>query len=327
MATLYKRGTAYYLNWREDGQQFRRSLGSIGRKAAEAVRAEKEAELLGIIAPKAGITMGGLLDDYLTWYETARPTTYKRAKSTLKRIRERFGAFPAEAVSPAAIEKWASADRAPGVTEKALKLSRAAYRRALRLQQIRSSPFDRVQIQKSVVSRAPDYYRPQQLEELAKAAHGPLWVFMANTGIRRGEMVKALRDDVRDGHLMIESSASGRTKSRKWRPVPLNSAALDALGALGDDQLVDCHPDTLGDWFRAEARALGLRGSLHWLRHTFCTALAQSGVSLYEIQHLAGHSSTQVTEQYAHHCPTSGQPAVDRMAAWMVPQAQKKHSG
>lgn len=61
MATLYKRGDAYYLNWREDGTQYRRSLGKIERREAEVIRAEKAAELAGVIAPRSGRTVEAVL--------------------------------------------------------------------------------------------------------------------------------------------------------------------------------------------------------------------------------------------------------------------------
>ncbi|MCW0201837.1 tyrosine-type recombinase/integrase [Rhodanobacter thiooxydans] len=146
---------------------------------------------------------------------------------------------------------------------------------------------------------------------------------MVNTGLRRGEMAKARRSDIRDGQIIVESVADGRTKSGKWRAVPLNRDALSALARLGEDWLAGCHPDTLGDWFAEDRDACGLRGSLHWTRHTFCTALVQQGVSLYDVQRLAGHSSIKVTEQYARHAPGHGVGAVNSLTQWHSFTAQQ----
>lgn len=325
MATLYKRGPAYYLNWRKDGVQYRRSLGPIDRKAAEAIRAEKEAELAGFITPTRGITIEAILADYLRWYAAERPATYKRAVSALKPLRADLGHLSAEGTHPRSFERWA-VGRPPATTEKALKLARAAFRKAVSQRTIALSPMDGVSISKSPVSRAPAYYRPKQLDALYKTARGPLWQFMVATGVRRGEIAKAVRADVRDGLLVIESTAEGRTKSGKWRAVPLNRQAKDALPSLGEDRLVDVHPDTLGDWFKKDAEAAGLPGTLHWLRHTFCTALVQAGVSLHEVKRLAGHSSITVTERYAHHAPGFGAAAVATMDGWMrAGRGEKSH--
>lgn len=316
VATLYQRGQAYYLNWREGGQQFRRSLGAVDRKAAEAIRAEKEAELRGLITPTRGITVGAVLDDYLEWYERERPATYRRALSALKPFRLAHSHLPAESLPAQVIERWAGAQKATGQAEKALKLARAAFRRWVKQRRLAHSPMDGVSIPKPMTSRAPDYYRPADLSKLDKTPRAALWAFMVNTGIRRGEMAKARGADVRDGLLYVESAPSGRTKNLKWRAIPLNAAAKAARKRLGRDALVSVHHDTLSDWFAADAAAAGLRGSLHWLRHTFCTALVQSGVSLHEVKRLAGHSSITVTEQYAHHAPGYGRDAVNTMAGW-----------
>jgi integrase len=312
VATLYKRGDAYYLNWYDGGQQFRTSLGKVEKREAESRLTEKIAELRGLITPTRGVTVGSILKDYEEWYEKARPTTYKRAHSALKRFRARFDDESAEGLHPSSIERWVSQEKALGQAEKALKLARAAFRRALSQRRIKHSPMDGVTIPKSVTSRAPEYFQPNQLRKLARAEHGAIWQFMWNTGIRRGEMAKARRQDVRDKMLYVESLPEGRTKNARWRAIPLNPAANRALKKLGKDKLVDVHPDTLSDWFSAETE----RGTLHWLRHTFCTALVQSGVSLHEVKRLAGHSSITVTERYAHHAPGFGRDAISTLARW-----------
>lgn len=316
VATLYKRGDAYYLNWREDGVQVRRSLGSVDRKAAEALRAEKEAELHGLITTTRGVTVGDIMADYLAWYARERPTTYRRALSALAPFLHAFGPAGADSLPPLAIERWASTQRSRAQAQKALKLARSALRRAVTQRRIARSPMEGVVIPKTVASKSAPYFTRDQLRLLARGKHGAAWIFMAATGVRRGEMVKARRSDVRDGVLLVESTAEGRTKSGKWRAVPLNAHARRALRSLGEDRLVACHADTLGDWFKADAKRAGVPGTLHWLRHTFCTVLAQQGVSLHDIKGLAGHSSVTVTEIYAHHLPGFGRQSVDTMAGW-----------
>lgn len=260
--------------------------------------------------------MGDVMTEYMGWYLTARPGTHRQATSGLRRFREEFDRFGAEDLNPATVELWAARQDKKGQAEKALKLARAAFNRALKQRRIARSPMLGVAIPKPVTSRAPPYYRPAQMRKLAKAAHGPLWTFLANTGLRRGEIVKARRSDIRDGMIYVESEATGRTKNLRWRAVPLNAAAKAALKALGKDRLVEAEADTLTHWSIAEARASGLAGSIHWLRHTFCTSMVQSGVSLHAVKDLAGHSSITVTEQYAHHAPGAGKAAVSKIGSW-----------
>ncbi|MGH8173712.1 MAG: tyrosine-type recombinase/integrase, partial [Rhodanobacteraceae bacterium] len=128
----------------------------------------------------------------------------------------------------------------------------------------------------------------------------PLWRFLVNTGLRRGEVVKARRTDVVGSVIRVESTEEGRTKSGRWREVPLNPQAKAALRALGRDRLTPYAIDTLSHKFAACARAAKIDGNLHMLRHTFCSHLVMAGVSLRAVQVLAGHSSYAITERYAH---------------------------
>lgn len=50
-------------------------------------------------------------------------------------------------------------------------------------------------------------------------------------------------------------------------------------------------------------KVLGLDGvSTHTLRHTTASKLVRSGMSLYSVSKILGHSSVQITERYAHLC-------------------------
>jgi integrase len=310
MARLYRRGPCWYLDWHEHGQRFQRSLGKVDRKTAKAIQAEKDAQLAGLIAPRSGVTVAVLIEGYLSWYEDARPTTYRRARSALGSFVRAFGPLAADGVPPARVEAWQAAQKAKASSYKAVKLAKAAFRRAFRHGTIRANPLEAVQATQPPVSRAPEYYRDIHLRALYGTAHAALWRFMVNTGVRRGEMAKAKREDVRDGILYVESVVTGRTKSGKWRAIPLNADALAALGSLGAESLAGACADTLSDWFKADAMEAGIPGTLHWLRHTFCTRLVQAGVSLYDVKMLAGHSSITVTEKYAHHAPSAAIRAV-----------------
>jgi integrase len=314
VATLYKRGSRYYLNWREGGVQYRRSLGAIDRKAAEALRAEKEAETRGLITVSRGVTVAQVVADYLAWADVARPTGRKQIGYALAPFLAEFADHPAESLDPARVElRMHARDVSAATVSKTLRIARAAFKRAVRKQRITVNPMDRVELPKVLTSRAPPWYTKAQLDALFKAEHGALWRFMACTGIRRSEAAKARRADVRDGQLYVESDAEGRTKSGKWRSVPLSKGAVAALRKLGKDALVPVTHDTLSDWFRADADAAGVSGTLHWLRHTFCTHLAQAGVSAHDICRLAGHSSIAVTERYMHHAPNAAKIAISKL--------------
>jgi integrase len=109
---------------------------------------------------------------------------------------------------------------------------------------------------------------------------------------------------VRHGRIYIVSTNASRTKSGRWRDVPISPGAQVALDLLagenGEFVLPRMTGPSLSRAFRKALERAGLAGRLHDLRHTFCSQLAQQGVPLRTIQVLAGHQSYATTEVYAH---------------------------
>lgn len=325
MATLYQRGTAWYLNWSEGGQQFRRSLGSVSAREAERIRSAKEAELThGVsILPRAQ-TVNAYLDFYEDWYKAEHPTTHRRLLSELKPFRAEFGHRPIDAIRAAEIEGWKARrlkGRAPETVGKEIRRLHAAFTRGVEWKEIDTNPVEAVKAPRGARSVAVRFYTLAQVRALRKTPRGPLWRFLAYTGLRRGEAVKVEQEtDVvtvgKEKRLRVESvpdaTGAGRTKSGKWREIPLTAAALEDLAEL-PDRIAPCHPDTLGDWFKEDAAVAGVPGSLHRLRHTFCAHLAIAGVPLRRIQLLAGHADYKTTEMYAHLSPQGGKGAVNKL--------------
>jgi site-specific recombinase XerD len=62
---------------------------------------------------------------------------------------------------------------------------------------------------------------------------------------------------------------------------------------------------TISHKFKKYVRKSGLNDKLHFhsLRHSFASALVISGVSLYAVQKLLGHTTSKTTEIYAHLLP------------------------
>lgn len=318
MATLYKRGECWYLNWRANGRQRRQSLGKIERHAAETLRREKEAQLtLGIQPAAPSPTLAEWIDDYCAALEAEGKS--KKRRSELAHARRALGhlhiaSLPARTVEDFKIARLRAAK--PETVGKEIRLLKAAMNRAVALELIERSPIAKIKPPRGVTSRAVAFYSKKQLAALyaADRALAPVWRFMVNTGLRRGEFAKARRADIVRGVLRVESTEEGRTKSGRWREVPLNAQAKAALCKLGADRLSPFAGDTLTHRFAAVARAAGVGGNLHMLRHTFCSHLVMAGVSLRAVQILAGHSTYAVTERYAHLAPAKKAEAVNKVS-------------
>lgn len=146
------------------------------------------------------------------------------------------------------------------------------------------------------------------------------------TGMRLGEL-RGLRwgdVDFLNSRIHLRQSLTrkqfGPPKSGKSREIPLSPETLKALKSQrhlrGD--LVFCRddgqPQSRDQWNEVLWRSCRLAGvrkiGWHVLRHTFASHLAIRGVSLRAIQKLLGHSTIQMTERYAHLCPSVRRDAV-----------------
>lgn len=326
MATLYQRGASWYLSWSEGGRQVRQSLGRIEARAAERVRSAKEAELThGVrILPKLQ-TLQSFMDFYADWYKADHPTTARTLGYEIKPWLERFGHRAIDTIRPVELETFRAdrlKTRAPETVGKEIRRFKAALRKGIGWKEIDANPFESVTAPRGARSKAVRFYTVGQVGELAKTRRGALWRFLACTGLRRSEAVRVVqsRDVVADGaHTVIrvesdpDLSGKGRTKSGKWREIPLNAAAESSLMRL-PDRIAACHPDTLGDWFAEDAKEVGVGGSLHRLRHTFCAHLVMAGVPLRRVQLLAGHADYKTTELYAHLAPAGAGDTVGKLA-------------
>lgn len=128
--------------------------------------------------------------------------------------------------------------------------------------------------------------------------------FARETGLRKSEIGRLRRDDVRDGVLFVASSrARGRTKSRKLRALPLSplaAAIVDAQPRRRDGLLFGPVGDPRAA-FRTAAKAVGLeRLWMHLWRHLFASRLAERGAGRHELRDAGGWSSSRMADRYTH---------------------------
>lgn len=146
--------------------------------------------------------------------------------------------------------------------------------------------------------------------------------FLLDTGARLGEALMTGPDDITrldrpEGEVRLVTFARYRTKSDKPRSVPLTGAAWNGLLGLhndlgrrkGEDKWLYFPLNEGTAWYmwsniRDDLAALGFDISdvtLHTLRHTCLTRLAQGGMELLRLQKWAGHSDPKITaERYVH---------------------------
>jgi integrase len=127
------------------------------------------------------------------------------------------------------------------------------------------------------------------------------------TGARKREVLDARWEDFDLGRRAWRIPIS---KSGKARHVPLSDGALALLATMPRN--MDCkwafaNPETskpyvsiFNAWNTAR-KSVGLSDvRMHDLRHSFASLLINSGRTLYEVQHILGHTQVKTTQRYAH---------------------------
>lgn len=140
------------------------------------------------------------------------------------------------------------------------------------------------------------YLSREQVESICqycRPAVADLIRLAAYTGFRRSELLRLGKENVIDGCLVLEAGA----KTGRPRIVPIHDdikELTEKLPLAVTDQIVR------DDWEIARSKAGLSNVHFHDLRHTWASWLAQSGVPLYTIGEILGHSQTQTTKRYSH---------------------------
>ena len=135
------------------------------------------------------------------------------------------------------------------------------------------------------------------------------------TGCRRGEALKAQIQhfDLGRGDWIVPLPKSG-----KARHIPLNLHAVQTIRAsitmkqsynqITRESIYLFPNPTSGEpfqqifysWDKARRAAQIETVRMHDLRHSFASALVNSGMTLYDVKEILGHSNIRTTERYAH---------------------------
>jgi len=125
------------------------------------------------------------------------------------------------------------------------------------------------------------------------------------TGARKREVLDAKWEDFDLGRRSWRIPIS---KSGKARHVPLSDGALNVLASMPRKfEYAFANPDRgkpyvsiFCAWNTARKNAGLSDVRVHDLRHSFASLLINSGRTLYEVQHILGHTQVKTTQRYAH---------------------------
>lgn len=339
MAGKYRRGKTWTLSWVQDGKQRRISLGAITEAEAEAARLAKEQQL-GQHA-SAGPSFAAWAEHYARWHSREYPDSYFRVEQILRQwLIPAFGPIALLGITREIGERYKrdrlASGAAAGTVVKEWRTLQACLNHAVAAEVIPRNPLQHVRAPRDLVSRPPRWYSVDELaaiyrteldvhpcateeDALLHRTYRWTWQLLANTGMRRGEAQHLQWEHVGREEISILSTDDARTKSGRWRAVPISAGAQSALDALAPTRrkgpvLPVLAPASISRAFRRTLHRAHLDGSLHCLRHTYCSHLVRAGVPLRTVQVLAGHASYTTTERYAHLAPSDLRDSIARLA-------------
>ena len=150
------------------------------------------------------------------------------------------------------------------------------------------------------------------LEAAGHSRFAQLVVFLAETGMRRGEALALTWDNVDfdQGWIRLWETKGGKARSI---PMTVKShsilSTIDSWGTFYDGPFLTVKPSSFTDAWNAAKKKMGLAGDAgfipHCLRHGFATRLVQAGVSIVTVKELLGHAKLETTLIYAHLAPAN----------------------
>jgi len=335
MATIYARkqskGTIYTLQWRMNGKRMTKSLGYVSPKEADRALKQLELDLLDGIpdscdVPKLKVFVG----EYKSWHATMYPASAERVAQIIDmHLIPYFGLYALNEIRLRDVEgyqqKRVQTRKKTGDKElvkaatvnKETKTLVAVLNRAIRLEIILKHSLKHHAPLPELDSKATGYFTEPELDLIYERSATPnWWRLLVKTGLRVSEAQQLTWSNITDKGIMIESTERNRTKSGKWRLIPVRGQVSTILLNLWRDRVGGAEADVWesidekifpsmerSSFSRKAAddiRKAGLEGSAHKFRHTFASLLVIKGVPLYSVQKLLGHASIKTTERYAH---------------------------
>lgn len=153
------------------------------------------------------------------------------------------------------------------------------------------------------------------IAESANPMLGPIVQLLMLTGCRKGEALNAKKADFDfdRGSWLVPNPKGG-----KARHIPMNERAVETVKAalllaqnlnrnFEQTEYVFANPRTglpfeqiYFSWNTARKKA-GLEDlRMHDLRHSFASAMVNSGMTLYDVKEILGHANIKTTQRYAH---------------------------
>jgi integrase len=314
----------WYMHGTVRGIAIRESTGVADAKAAEAIRARREWEIIqrSVFGPEATATFVGAAVSYL---EAGGERTY------LKPIIARIGSLPLAKIDQDLIDKTARAlypDASPATLNRQAYTPIVAVLHHAAKRKLCAKPVVERPKQPDRVARWITFEEAERLIAACAKHLRPLVLFLLGTGARLSE---ALYLDWRHVNLELGQVTFPETKNGKARSVPLHARVVNMLRGLRHKQgRVFRRPDGLpyadkddgGGQIKTAFNGACRRARItdfspHKCRHTWATWHYAANRDLIALMKLGGWKSERMVLRYAHVNVTQFAPSIAAgLAAW-----------
>lgn len=324
---LFKRGEVWYCDFVHRGIRYRKGLGTNKALALEKLIAWKKDLKNQKYAPT---DFNSFVRRYIDWGNINKnKQTVSRDLLSLRYFSEYTKIKDIREITPLVVDGYKNwllkQGKKNNNTNRLVNCIKAMMRRAEDWELVEKKSWHTVKILKVPKGRIL-FYTPEEIKKILSVVpdNWQLIVLLGcRAGLRRGELVNLTWQDIdfKRQILTVQPKENWRPKDYECRDIPLSADLSKILQKNKNKQgfvalTEDNKPFSLagiGSHFIKFIKKLGLKGSLHTLRHTFASHLVQNGVDLYTVSKLLGHNSITTTEIYAHLSPNTYDKAIKHL--------------
>jgi site-specific recombinase XerD len=322
---VFKKGSAWWIDFYHQGKRIRRKVGPSKRVADMAladVQVKKaKNDFLGVCEPKR-ITFKDFAVEYLEYSKANKAkSSYERDLTIIqKHLAPMVGDLMLSKITVKQMENYKLKrldEVEPATVNRELNTIKNLFRKAAEWGYLAQSPT--ADVKRIKTSQQP--FRFLSVEEIellldaCAAAGNPQFYGIVltalNTGMRKGEILTLRWDkvDMKTGLIQVASGKDAHTKNYESRAIPMNRSLREFLAKHPrriDTPYVFSGPSgkpfckTNYHFGRAVKKAGIPHVRVHDLRHTFASQLVMKGIDLRTVQELLEHKDMRMTLKYAH---------------------------
>ena len=345
VASIFNRNGVWYLNMQFRGKQIRKSLKTSNKKEARARALALERELLKGEAVKTVESEPALIADAIEALilscetEELRPKTISKYSQVLKDVAEfaeSRNLDKLEQLDICFVDAYRQYRKQAGAKPKTIYTEVGVIRRLLLFAKTRrmlsEDPLEGLKLTEPKTEPQP-FWNWDEVEQVLGASskvHRPVFIFLAETGLRIGELRWLTWDDVelKQGLIHVRPKDDWTTKTGNVRSIPISARARKVLQAQprrsrwvftaraskrypqGDHQISERR---LLESLKRTLKKLGLKGHLHTFRHSFISRAIVQGIPEAIIRKWVGHVDHKTLQHYTHIADRESQAAMQRL--------------